>query len=234
MRRRKGFTLIELLVVIAIIAILAAILFPVFARAREKARQASCLSNLKQLALGMLMYAQDYDETFCALYNGPTRSEPWVPGHPEFNYHPSYGYFDCWSNAIYPYIKNVQVYRCPSTRYNCYGVAYGLPRHGADPSGGRVSMFGRPTLAEFRRPAQTLMITEKGAGGGCQYLLHHKYYACRDDHNDGMNLAFIDGHAKWLRAEHGPIPHPGWEPPHSSSYEVHPPLWTFYDPFGEG
>ena len=65
---RKGFTLIELLVVIAIIAILAAILFPVFAKAREKARQTSCLSNVKQIALGMLMYAQDYDERLCAGY----------------------------------------------------------------------------------------------------------------------------------------------------------------------
>ncbi len=73
--RRKGFTLIELLVVIAIIAILAAILFPVFARAREKARQTSCLSNLKQLSLGVLMYAQDYDERLPMLYfntGGPT------------------------------------------------------------------------------------------------------------------------------------------------------------------
>ena len=95
---RRGFTLIELLVVIAIIAILAAILFPVFARAREKARQASCLSNLKQLGLATAMYVQDYDERFgrhchCC---------------PEPNNHP------CKLAAIYPYVKNTQLYACPS------------------------------------------------------------------------------------------------------------------------
>lgn len=102
---KRGFTLIELLVVIAIIAILAAILFPVFAQAREAARTSSCLSNIKQLSLGAMMYVQDYDEHFWA----------WNWG------------FDCnggnaglprnsnafWTMAIYPYVKNTQVYQCP-------------------------------------------------------------------------------------------------------------------------
>ena len=90
-RRRAGFTLIELLVVIAIIAILAAILFPVFAKAREKARQISCLSNEKQLGLGALQYAQDNDECFMqSNQNG-------------------YG----WAETIYSYVKSVGVYKCP-------------------------------------------------------------------------------------------------------------------------
>ena len=88
---RKGFTLIELLVVIAIIAILAAILFPVFAKAREKARQASCESNLKQLALGMLMYAQDYDEKLPANW-GPAC---WPTGLKTGLW---------WYAAVYPYV----------------------------------------------------------------------------------------------------------------------------------
>jgi prepilin-type N-terminal cleavage/methylation domain-containing protein/prepilin-type processing-associated H-X9-DG protein len=98
-KSRRGFTLIELLVVIAIIAILAAILFPVFAQAREKARQTSCLSNEKQIGLAVLMYTQDFDENFpiAGVYD-------WN-GNPPDNY---------WPTRIAPYIKNLQALRCPS------------------------------------------------------------------------------------------------------------------------
>ncbi len=95
-RRVSGFTLIELLVVIAIIAILAAILFPVFARARENARRSSCQSNLKQIALGVVQYRQDYDERFpSAVTNNVTGSLG-------------------WANSIQPYLKSTQIYQCPS------------------------------------------------------------------------------------------------------------------------
>src|SRR5205814_958544 len=101
---RRAFTLIELLVVIAIIAILAAILFPVFAQARESARSVSCLSNMRQIGLGLRMYSQDYDETYpnIRLYIDP-------------------GVGCCnldltWKNVIQPYIKNKQVFGCPSNK----------------------------------------------------------------------------------------------------------------------
>ena len=93
-KERKGFTLIELLVVVAIIGILAALLFPVFARARENARRTSCLSNLKQLGLGLMQYTQDYDEAF-PLVSFPTPA-------------------DSWTNSMQAYLKSRQILRCPS------------------------------------------------------------------------------------------------------------------------
>jgi len=114
---RRAFTLIELLVVIAIIAILAAILFPVFAHAREKARQSSCLSNLKNMNTALLMYTQDYDETFPLTAPDNVRAfytTPWdrTPSSP-LGYARRQGF---WSNSIAPYIKNWQVYTCPSAQ----------------------------------------------------------------------------------------------------------------------
>jgi prepilin-type N-terminal cleavage/methylation domain-containing protein len=112
---RKGFTLIELLVVIAIIAILAAILFPVFAQARAKAKQTSCLSNMKQIGLGLMMYAEDYDQTLPSSYyylNGAN----------------SDGGYMHWSGMIMPYVKNEKIFVCPESPFGgfaptCYGDA---------------------------------------------------------------------------------------------------------------
>ncbi|HEX8550942.1 MAG TPA: DUF1559 domain-containing protein [Abditibacteriaceae bacterium] len=96
--QRKGFTLIELLVVIAIIAILAAILFPVFARARENARRSSCASNLKQIGLGIMQYTQDYDERFVRATTGAGGTAN----------------AQTWANSLQPYLKSTQIFQCPS------------------------------------------------------------------------------------------------------------------------
>jgi prepilin-type N-terminal cleavage/methylation domain-containing protein/prepilin-type processing-associated H-X9-DG protein len=172
-RIRCGFTLIELLVVIAIIAILAAILFPVFAQAREKAREASCLSNLKQLALGMTMYAQDYDETLPQWQWG----KHYASGSVDHN-----NGVTIWWNAIYPYVKNVQVYRCPSQRYQ-YDISQDghwgwfskpkteadLARYGINPvflhakigyGANEPIMDSYPSLATMRQPSDTLTIAD--------------------------------------------------------------------------
>jgi len=112
---KKAFTLIELLVVIAIIAILAAILFPVFAQARDKARQTSCLSNVKQIALGFMMYKQDYDETLPSAYF----HKNFVTGGGSAGY-------THWSGMINPYVKNWQMYVCPSDTTRGWGPTCGF------------------------------------------------------------------------------------------------------------
>jgi len=215
---KRGFTLIELLVVIAIIAILAAILFPVFARSREKARQACCLSNVKQLALGTLMYVQDYDET--------------------------YPYWDRWLDAtvmplappaaVFPYVKNVHIFLCPSGQgvptnnpqpgWSTYGrasvpyafpgpVSYGYAWNGWIMS--RSHNGGAPVKeSRITRPAETLLLGDSahmcgdesgmfvwanvccdGDGAPLDGVNTDDGSACR--HNGGENHAFCDGHGKW-------------------------------------
>ncbi len=122
-KKRLAFTLIELLVVIAIIAILAAILFPVFARARENARKTSCLSNLKQIGLGVMQYTQDYDGIYPQGRHDPTtiQNVPGTPGDVYRTCHPvagcggsNVGKFFTWMDMTYPYTKSTQIYACPS------------------------------------------------------------------------------------------------------------------------
>ncbi|MGE5531778.1 MAG: DUF1559 domain-containing protein [Bacteroidota bacterium] len=208
---KRGFTLIELLVVIAIIAILAAILFPVFAKAREKARQSSCLNNVKQITLGLMQYTQDYDERFPG-----GASTHW--GDYVYPAYPHGGYVD----AIYPYVKNVQVFMCPSDSIrNCLIHAnspgqdhqfYSDVLPGTYPNQQLSYCYNyyfnstNRTLGSIDLPAETCLVGEAierpyvyYVGSASPYYLDvnssRMLGGCR--HNEGMNIGYVDGHAKW-------------------------------------
>ncbi len=191
--RRNGFTLIELLVVIAIIAILAAILFPVFARAREKARQASCLSNVKQIMLAVLMYTQDYDERL-------------VPGSQMRN--------GQWYDLLAPYTKNMQIWTCPSCKdmasatyskflgygWNYAEFGYRYNEGEADAAAGRIPpRYGWCTsLASVEYPAQTILLGDTAdTQTYARYLYRRSASYSSKRHNGGGNMGLLDGHAKW-------------------------------------
>ncbi len=147
---RKGFTLIELLVVIAIIAILAAILFPAFAKARESARRASCSSNMKQMGLAILQYAQEYDEHYPMRYQGPKDHE--------------HG----WNQTVQPYLKSVDLFRCPSNPKSGESLSLAIDEYPMIPRSyeGNERIFGEPwavdsvSLAAVNAPASKIMVEE--------------------------------------------------------------------------
>lgn len=194
--RSTGFTLIELLVVIAIIALLAAILFPVFARARENARKSSCANNLKQIGLGIAQYTQDYDETY------PFRVNP--------------ASTVSWRTYIFPYVKSVQIFTCPSNKNknNNPGSDNGLT---ATPTpaipglkvsyGCNINIIGNTSksIADIQYPAQLIAVTESFEGNA-EIVLARTNFGIPAN-NEGLfashlgtsNYAFADGHAKALR-----------------------------------
>ena len=210
--KRRGFTLIELLVVIAIIAILAAILFPVFAKAREKARAISCLSQKKQLGTAMMMFVQDNDENY-----------PIVIVDAQIDKSSEWAY--SIMGVLDPYIKNPNVYSCPSA------IPSDLWPGGDTPSrkdwrsnilvNGVICRYGAPwfkmepvSMAAVGRPADTILIIEgnwnqpstsvrpwtnpkASMPGGIIAVPDKPQYSIV--HNDGCNVIFADGHAKWRK-----------------------------------
>lgn len=216
-RKTKAFTLIELLVVIAIVSILAAILFPVFARARENARRSSCASNLKQLALGALMYAQDNDGRLMGYY-GPNGDADWNRLTP-----------------LQPYLRNTQIYRCPSApRYtdsvnqanpSTYYATYGFSADYTGGTGRRAPVMGGTSSAATMKldalplPSQTCLLGEtrymyststeyeRRGRAGSMFKADstdangEAYFLLYDRHFDGSNYAFVDGHVKWIKEE---------------------------------
>jgi prepilin-type N-terminal cleavage/methylation domain-containing protein/prepilin-type processing-associated H-X9-DG protein len=211
--RRKGFTLIELLVVIAIIAILAAILFPVFAKAREKARQASCQSNLKQISLGLAMYTSDYDAKPLPMWvwgvgtPGDVRGRLW------------------WTWQIQSYTKNFQVLECPSIASTWFhrGAATGAPEPGCHRARTGVGYSWRDTTDGSRgdqgdwlwlkdssvvHPAALVTVLDsecvvggpRTSGEVAGYQADTTWPGGRLVHNDMANYAFFDGHVKTLKS----------------------------------
>jgi len=240
-RKRAGFTLIELLVVIAIIAILAAILFPVFARARENARRTSCASNLKQIGLGIMQYVQDYDEHYPLSWygrvpGGPTygsyqQTQAGTPGayfkicDPSTCGSGGAGHFITWMDLIYPYVKSVQIFVCPSSTNPLYSGspipdywmsgAYGNTAYSTleSTSTGNyaTAAYGQPILhtgtpmSAILRPSETVMTFEASGSTTVLYMIRGAptsvVTAGREplykNHLEGINLVYGDGHVKW-------------------------------------
>ncbi len=223
LHKRKAFTLIELLVVIAIIAILAAILFPVFARARENARRASCQSNLKQIGLGIMMYVQDYDEkTPYAWRSIPSTLMP---------YNSVASNYFTWADATYPYTKSIQLLQCPSKSF-AQSDMYNYPSYSVTPTSYMINQHKAPTTgatsdtgfsspvsqAQIDSPSTTIMAydfwgtfdsggwTIDGTSAADLVQLLNgttTTYAARSQttrrHLDGTNILWEEGHVKWQK-----------------------------------
>ena len=211
-KMKKGFTLIELLVVIAIIAILAAILFPVFAQARDKARQSACLSNVKQIAIALQLYADDYDETFPVTLDQDCVAD-WKDA--------TYGTNPGWGNMtnlnehsikilLQPYMKNIEIFCCPNaTRIRQYDADYGFGSYLWN--GGVMGYkFGTPTLAALNNPSSIALTMERSYADQWNRMLpfyHPNGHWWANVGDIGgvhagkslCNLAYADGHAKGVK-----------------------------------
>lgn len=215
MSRRQGFTLIELLVVIAIIAILMAILMPALKRAREQGQRASCLSNLKQFALGWILYADDYDDrvvsseaggNFKSQFGDPWVGRTWASDYTTGGQLPEADQITgIQSGLLWPYIKQVNLYRCP-TGFRGELLTYAM----MIASNGR-SVDGSPVWKkrlQIPQPAQKLIFIDEGLSSPDAYAVRYTTIQWWDQpccrHGDGTNFSYADGHSdyhKWTATE---------------------------------
>jgi len=222
-QNRVGFTLIELLVVIAIIAILAAILFPVFSQVREKARTASCSSNVRQLAQAWVMYMQDYDGNMMPSCYGCCV---------DFGYGQGPGGCFMYWGLLHPYVKSVQAYQCPTRPHEREGQWFAFPPFHPDwywTYGYNCRVFNVRTEAGLERPAQTVLFLDSVAWPPRTHdaCLRPNYDPYNPDapnqpwsnmpywHQGGGNVSFCDGHVKWMkmrRDKPDTLRWPGWWP----------------------
>ena len=209
--RKKAFTLIELLVVIAIIAILAAILFPVFARARENARKSSCQSNLKQIGTAALMYAQDYDEKHVPTsvgYGTPVYRTWW--GRP-LGIAPTFTGIDLNDGLLQPYLKNAQINKCPSWETEDATEEGGRTGNSFGYAFNSRYLFRGVSLSAINRPAETVMMADaaklnNSTGSMVNFdvldpinSLHYPHSRVHARHNGTGNVLFVDGHVKAMK-----------------------------------
>jgi prepilin-type N-terminal cleavage/methylation domain-containing protein len=204
---KKGFTLIELLVVIAIIAILAAILFPVFARAKEAAKQTQCLSNGKQIGIALNLYLGDFDDTLpMANYPAPPAymGPPWT----QFAFHNGAGVSElCWADLVQPYCKNLQIFKCPNdasgkpivagTPINGVPLSYALNYYFFRQPGG-VSNFSLTggSMTSINSPADKIFIAETASGSSREIVRPDRYLGF-ERHNKGSVFIYADTHARY-------------------------------------
>ncbi len=225
----SGFTLIELLVVIAIIAILAALLFPVFANAREKARQSSCLNNAKQIATALYLYVQDWDDTFpiTRVSNGDPLTNPGGEEYTET------------STLLQKYIRSDNVWRCPSDNSPATVPSEDDPQQEELRTSYGVNDWFEygPALSDVKSPSETIYMGERSEAddtgdfenvtwwtwGGYdgqspahpytpQVLEDAQKQLSTDRHSGGANYAYSDGHAKWRKFPQTWAPHNEWDP----------------------